>query len=366
MARENLNAVESAKKKSPFFTVLIDTYNYGQYIEDAIESVLAQDFPQEECEIIVVDDGSTDDTEQRLKKFSENILYFRKPNGGQASAFNFGFERARGEVIALLDADDLWLPGKLKRVHQAFQQDSKFGIVYHRVRMWDGSRDLGEDSYFAEVSGWIPGSRRTLLSYPMTGSSSLAFRRGALEKLLPIPEGLKTQADAYLTGLIIFVSPVLAIPEFLGKYRLHGGNLYQAQANSAPASQIENRIETRKILLQGIEGWLAKAGSAVDRADARLYLRQWSKAQERDSYLLKAPGRLEYFRHLAEFSRIYSPIMSRKHVLFSHARALAALVLGYHRLHLFDDLYAKMKSWSRAKRNSAVALDDAASMIEKG
>jgi glycosyltransferase involved in cell wall biosynthesis len=366
MARESVNATGNSEKKSPFFTVLIDTYNYGQYIEDAVESALRQDFPEEEREILVVDDGSTDDTEERLKKFGEKIGYFRKPNGGQASAFNYGFQKASGEVIALLDADDVWMPGKLKRVYEAFQQDSKVGMVYHRVRMWDGIRDLGEDSYFAEVSGWIPGNLKALLSYPMTGTSSLAFRRKVMEKLLPVPEELRTQADAYLTALAIFASPVLAIPEFLGKYRLHSANLYQAQTDKGSVPQLENRMAMRKVLLRGIESWIAKKGSTIDREAANTYLRQWRKAQERDSYLLKAPGRIEYFRHLAEFPRIYSPIMSGRHVAYSHARALAALILGYHHLPLFDYVYAKMKRLRDGKSSVADSSDGTDSMVEKG
>jgi glycosyltransferase involved in cell wall biosynthesis len=101
--------------KEPLVTVLIDTYNYGRFIEEAIESVLAQDFPLDEVEILVVDDGSTDDTSQRIEKYRSRIHYFCKPNGGQASALNFGIAYAKGEIIALLDADDFWLPGKLKR-----------------------------------------------------------------------------------------------------------------------------------------------------------------------------------------------------------------------------------------------------------
>src|SRR5262249_10958278 len=97
-------------------TVLVDTYNYGQYIEDAIDSVLAQEFPPEQREILVVDDGSTDDTAERVRKYGDRIQFFCKPNGGQASALNFGIARAQGEIVALLDGDDYWLPGKLQRV----------------------------------------------------------------------------------------------------------------------------------------------------------------------------------------------------------------------------------------------------------
>src|SRR2546429_4942903 len=99
--------------KAPFFTVLIDTYNHGKFVEDAVSSVLAQDFPPEEREILVVDDGSTDDTEERLRKFGEKIRYLRKKNGGQGSGFNFGFEHARGGVNVPPDADGVWLPAEL-------------------------------------------------------------------------------------------------------------------------------------------------------------------------------------------------------------------------------------------------------------
>jgi glycosyltransferase involved in cell wall biosynthesis len=177
-----------------------------------------------------VDDGSTDDTGERLKKFGQAIRYLRKPNGGQASAFNCGFAHARGEVIALLDADDTWLPEKLRRVHEEFQHHPQAGMIYHRVHLWNGANIISEDGYFIPVSGYVPESRRALLQYPMIGTSCLAFRREAVQKLLPVPESLRFQADAFLTALIIFVAPIAAVPEFLGKYRLHGANLFQTEA----------------------------------------------------------------------------------------------------------------------------------------
>src|SRR5271169_1494414 len=71
-------------------TVVVDTYNYGHFIEEAVDSVLAQDFPPEQIEILVVDDGSADDTAVRVRKYGDRIQYFCKPNGGQASTLNFG------------------------------------------------------------------------------------------------------------------------------------------------------------------------------------------------------------------------------------------------------------------------------------
>src|SRR5260370_6814505 len=87
-------------------------------------------------EVVIVDDGSTDDTAERVRKYGAKVRYFHKPNGGQASALNLGLAKARGEIVALLDADDRFLPGKLKRIVDAFQQDPALGMVYHRLLEW--------------------------------------------------------------------------------------------------------------------------------------------------------------------------------------------------------------------------------------
>ena len=352
--------------KAPFFTVLVDTYNYGQYIEEAVSSVLAQDFPAEQREILVVDDGSTDDTQERLRKFGDAIRYLRKPNGGQASAFNFGFEHARGEAIALLDADDVWLPEKLGRMYEEFERNPAAGMVYHRVHLWNGMGETSEDTYFIPVSGRVPDSRRTLLQYPMAGTSCLAFRRNALKELLPIPEGLRSQADAYLTALIIFVAPVVAVPEFLGKYRLHGANLFQTNAERASRSQIEHRMAMRTALLSNIQDWLGRHGHELQSSDIRAYLKQWTKAQQRDGFALSAPGRWEYFLHLVEYPMIYGEIMTARHRAYSYLRACAALFLGYDQLHLLDDVRMKRQQKLTSSAEKSVRAEEEKAVAAKG
>jgi glycosyltransferase involved in cell wall biosynthesis len=320
----------------PLVTVLVDTYNYGHFVEEALASVLAQEFPPDQREILVIDDGSTDDTAERLKKYGDSIRYLRKPNGGQATAFNFGFAAARGDIIVTLDADDVWLPSKLRRVCETFEKNPDAGMVYHRSYLWrDGQRDTS-DSVFAEVSGRVPASRISLLRYPMVSTSCLAFRRSALRRLVPVPEGLRSQADAYLTALIIFVAPVAALPEFLARYRLHGANLFQVNAGEATRDRIEHRIAMRGILVTEIQRWLQGNGDDLHSQDLQAYLKQWTKAQEVDGFELHKPGRWKYFQHLLEYPRIYGEIMSERHQLYSYIRAFAALVLGYDHLHLLD------------------------------
>lgn len=352
--------------KAPFFTVLIDTYNYGQFIEDAVASALAQDFPAEEREILVVDDGSTDDTAERLRKFGDAIRYLRKPNGGQASAFNLGFEHARGEAIALLDADDVWLPGKLGRIYEEFQHNPAAGMVYHRVKLWSGGGTSSDDTYFVPVSGRVPESRRALLQYPMVGTSCLTFRRAVLKELIPVPEALRSQADAYLTALVIFVAPIVAVPEFLGKYRLHGANLFQTDQERTSRSQIEHRMEMRAALLSSIQEWLKSHGHNLSSSDLRAYLKQWTQAQERDGFVLKAPGRGDYFRHLLDFPRTYGEIMTARHRAYSYVRAFGALILGYHHLHVLDDLRMKRKQWFASSGVAVDATEKEKALVAKG
>ena len=81
---------------SPLISVVITTYNYGRFVEECIDSVLAQDYPAELIDIVVVDDGSTDDTPERVKKYQGKIQYVRQQNRGQAAALNLGFAKARG------------------------------------------------------------------------------------------------------------------------------------------------------------------------------------------------------------------------------------------------------------------------------
>jgi len=120
----------------PQITALIDTYNQERFIAEAIESVLAQDFPASEMEILVVDDGSTDSTPEIVRHFADRVRYIRKENGGQASALNLGFVEARGEIVAMLDGDDVWLPNKISRVAAEFAEDPDVFVVCHPGITW--------------------------------------------------------------------------------------------------------------------------------------------------------------------------------------------------------------------------------------
>jgi glycosyltransferase involved in cell wall biosynthesis len=325
----------------PLVSVLIDTYNYGEYVEEAIDSVLGQDFAQERMEVLVVDDGSEDDTAERVKKYGERVQYLQKANGGQASAFNLGLARSRGEIVAFLDGDDYWLPGKLRRVMEEFEKHPEAGMVYHRLRECDERGGEEKDGHFAAISGSVTASRKALLSYILYPTSALAFRRRCLDALLPIPEGLRIQADAHLSGLVIFLAPVVAIDESLAAYRIHGRNLFHAKGCETATEGAKRRIETRGELIQGMKSWLRARGYETETRDLRDYLAQWSLAQEADGFTIEAPGRLRFFGHLWRSASCLAPRLTWRHRMVSYANAFGSLVVGYKQFYLLDEWRVK-------------------------
>jgi len=113
---------------SVLVSAIIPTYNRADYIAQAVSSCLAQTYP---CyEIIVVDDGSTDNTPQVLGQFGTRIQVVRQKNGGLAAARNAGIRAATGQYLGFLDDDDLWLPCKLERQVQALSQDHAVTVIY--------------------------------------------------------------------------------------------------------------------------------------------------------------------------------------------------------------------------------------------
>lgn len=214
----------------PFVTALIDTYNHESFIEEAVVSVLEQDFPASETEILVVDDGSTDRTPEIVSKFAPRVRLLRKSNGGQASAFNAGIPEALGETVAFLDGDDWWAPGKLSAIASAFSAESTVGLVGHGTtqvysdgrRQAELPRELIRFRLNSIQEAQIFRMRRGFL-----GTSRMAYRREVLAQIGAVPEALKFEADEYLFTLAGLFADVMILPATYTFYRLHGGNLFQ-------------------------------------------------------------------------------------------------------------------------------------------
>jgi glycosyltransferase involved in cell wall biosynthesis len=110
----------TALMSRPLASILINNYNYARFLDEAIGSALGQTYPSKE--IIVVDDGSTDNSREIISRYGDRIIPILKENGGQASAFNAGVARCQGDILCFLDSDDFFHPDKLERVAAAFHQ----------------------------------------------------------------------------------------------------------------------------------------------------------------------------------------------------------------------------------------------------
>jgi glycosyltransferase involved in cell wall biosynthesis len=230
---------------TPFVTVLIDTYNHESFIADAIYSVLQQDFPPSDMEILVVDDGSTDRTPEIVRKFAPRVQLLRKANGGQASAFNAGIPESRGEVVAFLDGDDWWAAGKLTLVSDVFAKEAAVGLLGHGVTQVypDGRRrteSQREPSRFRIHS--IAQAKTFRLCRGFFGTSRMACRRKVLRQIGPVPETLTFEADEYLFTLAAFLTDAVILPDSLTLYRLHDGNLFQFRNGTAENTRKKQQV----------------------------------------------------------------------------------------------------------------------------
>ena len=218
---------------TPAVTVLIDTYNHERFIEEAIVSVLEQDFPRAEVDILVVDDGSADRTPEIVRKFEPHVRMLRKTNGGQGSAFNAGIPETRGEIVAFLDGDDWWAKAKLSVVMEYLACRPHIGILGHGIYEIDS--DTGETTTttpqhareisFDTVAGGI--FFRQMMCF--FGTSRVTMRRSVLSRVLPVPESLVVEADEFISIMSAAYSAAGLLQQPLTFYRLHANNLFQVR-----------------------------------------------------------------------------------------------------------------------------------------
>jgi len=198
---------------SPAITVVIPAYNAAWCVDKAIGSVLAQDF--DDFELIVINDGSTDDTASVLDAYGDRIRVVHQPNGGMSRARNSGIRAARGEFLAFLDADDWWLQGKLAHQMERFRSQPALGFSSVTARVEDPEGTL--------LNLWnCGGSEANILRYLFEsnrgiagGTSGLMVRRTLFDQTGAYDEGLGGFEDADLWMRLAAVTEYTCIPETL-------------------------------------------------------------------------------------------------------------------------------------------------------
>jgi hypothetical protein len=227
--------------------IVINNHNYGAYLEDAIESARGQTHGN--VNLVIVDDGSTDDSRALLAEQGDDVTLVLKENGGQASALNAGMERCEGDVVIFLDADDTLHPEAAARVAAAFAADDAVSKVQYRMDVIDAAgRGRGEIKPPPHLP--LPGGdlERVELAYPFDlvwlPTSGNAFRADAVRRILPIPEESYPVcgADWYLVHLTTLLGRVVSLEAPSASYRVHGANSYEPQGTGLDLGQLRQTI----------------------------------------------------------------------------------------------------------------------------
>jgi hypothetical protein len=219
----------NVSSNGPLVSIVINNFNYGRYVGEAIDSALAQTYRR--CEVIVVDDGSVDDSRAVIERFGQRVDAVFQQNQGQGGAMNVGFARARGDAILFLDSDDTLAAEAVEKSMTLFAP--AVDRVQFALELVDEHGNSLGAQYPARGAALPRGplaeriARGPIPNTPPTSGN--VFSRAVLEKILPMPVAeWRICADSYLLVVSALHGPVAATDEPLGRYRIHRSNNWSA------------------------------------------------------------------------------------------------------------------------------------------
>lgn len=328
--------------------MIINSYNYGEYIELAVESAINQTLDKSLFEVILVDDGSTDDTYSRIEKFLPEIVYHYKENGGQASALNAGVAIAKGEFIAFLDADDYWRADKLEKVLEEFRRDPEVGVIYHTLSVIDK-----KGQHIETLPKWFD---RIIVNNPVqnyddwitvngSATSGISFRAEALQKIMPIPEVFKICADGYIMSSAPLTTRKFGlINTELGYYKIHGENRFSCLTEDGKSLTVRDESINEQyfqLFTEHVNLLIKKLNFPLELLPK---LFQAQRLRDRIFEIKREKGRiiaLQQFWH----SRIKLSSLPTKYRLFRFTGILARLLLTENAYFFFRKVYAETFLW---------------------
>jgi glycosyltransferase involved in cell wall biosynthesis len=294
----------------PRVSVIIPTYNRASVVSEAIQSVLEQTFT--DYETIVVDDGSTDNTRELVRKLdngSGNIRYIYQTNRGVSAARNHGISLAKGDYVAFLDSDDKWLPEKLHIQVQALDKNPEYGMAYSYFLRVSNSGDVIKESGKARtrLSGWIY-PEILFIKGTAIQTSTVIVRTCVLREIGGFDEKMRICEDLDLWRRIAILCKVLQIERTLSIYTIRMNVpapwLESVQARSffyrkaiAEDPGLKNTIESKLFS----EMYFNYGLGALYRRDTSLALRFFRRSAKANSLLflrLKFTNTLPFFRSL--------------------------------------------------------------------
>jgi len=213
--------------KDPLVSTIVPAFNAERYLGLAIDSILDQTYSN--IEVLVVDNASTDTTAQVIKGYGDKVRYLREDTKGPAAARNRGLQESKGEYIAFLDSDDLWLPDKTERQVRFLTEHPEYGIVYSQYEYIDENGELYDNKWgrVCTQTGWV---FEDLLRHELQiGIGTMMIRRSSLEEAGNFNEKLITAEDTDLFIRLAKYSQFGHIAGPVARYRSHKESLTKQQ-----------------------------------------------------------------------------------------------------------------------------------------
>lgn len=250
----------------PLVTALTPVYNYGRYLARTLDSALEQDYPDNRLEIVIVDDGSTDETPDVIAeyqaKYPDRIRAFRQENQGFIAATNATFREARGELWAFLDSDDIWPPEKTREQVEILRRRPEVGAVYSDTQLIDPYDNVLEPSVWKlytqkPIVGGGDAMYR-LCSEPSGNpalNSTIMLRAALADQFAPIPDGVP-YVDWWVVARLARVAELATNPSLVG-YRTHGANITLGATGQRAVREVLKAVQMRRqLLLHGADAQL--------------------------------------------------------------------------------------------------------------
>lgn len=296
------SALVTAETSLPLVSVIVGNYNQSAFVADTLRSVAAQTYSNFEC--VVVDDASDDESSETISDCLSELCdsrfrYLqREQNGGQTASMMSGFRETSGQLVAFVDADDLWLPAFLERhvaahlcrVESAAVSTSDTGLIDSNGALIAGGNPLfrGSDMASARPHVFVSASEKDgedtfefiapgLAHWLWSQTSAMVFRRSVLARIWPQdPGNIRICSDEYLANLAHMIGGTVRIDRALGHYRLHGANSYTSTEFTGDFST----MDFRKVEISaGIRSETVKTLCALARdPDNRITKRYLSRA----------------------------------------------------------------------------------------
>jgi glycosyltransferase involved in cell wall biosynthesis len=306
-----------ADQSMPHVSVVIPAYNSEAYIAEAIQSALDQSY--RDLEVIVVDDGSTDGTEKIVRAFPQPVIYYRQENRGAGAARTLGVQRASGEWIAFLDADDVWYPDKLAvQLEEAWRQPS-VSFFYSDMDMMDEAGRLIEKDFLQARTERRKKDKEPALDavafhnlpfpYPSTVllKRSLFLQAGGFSKSFPA----NYHEDFEFFARLAHTEPIHFIPRSLVRYRLSFSETKE-QFRDANWPILLSHLwqmwsgtpEKQAFLLPYYSHYFSKRGKSL--------LRSGKYREAREHFRISFRFRPFYWRNLRRWGASYFPSVRRR------------------------------------------------------